>query len=246
LSTTFGAPETPEVSTSPPLYTKRDRYAFLYLALGFMILSAIGHFGLGAAGERIFPHFQEEATPPPQRVTVQTLIKPPPTPTPTPPPTPPPPPTPAPPTLKNTPPPARLKLNVVKTHSEGGTGPAEVAYTPAPDGNENGVPQAPSTTAPTAPAAAAGPQGPVSVTDADYKYKAPLEYPEPAKLQGIQGKTIVLVTIGTSGQLVAVKIYQSSGNALLDNAALRAARASTFRPPSVQSDYLLEYVFQLE
>ena len=54
------------------------------------------------------------------------------------------------------------------------------------------------------------------------------------------------MAIGTSGQLVAVKIYQSSGNALLDNAALRAARASTFRPPSVQSDYLLEYVFQLE
>jgi TonB family protein len=53
------------------------------------------------------------------------------------------------------------------------------------------------------------------------------------------------VTISPSGTLVAAKIYQSSGSPLLDNAALKAARASTFKPPSQQSDYLIDYVFQL-
>ncbi|HME82220.1 MAG TPA: TonB family protein [Candidatus Eremiobacteraceae bacterium] len=237
----------PDSLITPPLSTKRSHYAFIYLSAGFIILSATAHFIMGAAGERFFPQFKEQATPPPQKVTVQTLIKPPPTTKPTPPPTPTPLPTPTPPPSQSTPPPAHLKMNVIKTHNEGGTGPAEVAYTSAPHGDENGVPQGPPTTAPAAPAAEpARPQEPVGITDAEYKYKAPVDYPEPARQQSTQGTAIVLVTIGTSGELVAVKIYRSSGSPLLDNAALRAARASLFKPPSVQTDYLLEYVFQLE
>ncbi|HME82744.1 MAG TPA: TonB family protein [Candidatus Eremiobacteraceae bacterium] len=241
MATTPSAP--PKARTTPALFTKRDRYALIYLSAGFIILSAVGHFIMGAAGEHFFPQFKEEATPPPQKVTVQTLIKPPPTPKPTPKPTPTPPATPTPPPLKNTPPPARLKMNVIKTHSEGGTGPAEVAYTPAPHGNENGVPSAPPTSAPTANPR---PAGPVGVADSDFKFKAPLDYPELAKEQGIQGTAVVIVTIAPSGALLGAKIYQSSGNALLDNAALKAARASTFKPASFESDYLIDYVFQIE
>lgn len=226
------------------MFTKREKYALIYLSLGFIILSAVGHFVMGAAGEKFFPKFQEEATPPPQKVTVQTLIKPPPTPKPTPPPTPTPLPTPTPPPLKNTPPPAKLKLNVMKSHSTGGTGPAEVAYTPVPHGNENGIPQGVPTAAPAT--AAPRPAGPVNVTDADFRSKVQPEYPELAKQQGIQGTAVVMVTISASGALVSAKIYQSSGNPLLDNAALKAARASTFKPPSYQSDYLIDYVFQLD
>ncbi|HZV79739.1 MAG TPA: hypothetical protein VFF60_09055, partial [Candidatus Binatus sp.] len=61
---------------TPALFTKREKYALLYLSIGFIVLSAVGHFVIGAAGEKVFPHFKEEATPPPQKVTVQTLIKP--------------------------------------------------------------------------------------------------------------------------------------------------------------------------
>ena len=85
-----------------------------------------------------------------------------------------------------------------------------------------------------------------NINDADFRNKVQPEYPELAKQQGIQGTAVVMVTISASGALVSAKIYQSSGNPLLDNAALRAARASTFKPPSLQSDYLIDYVFQLD
>jgi TonB family protein len=233
----------PKARITPALFTKRDRYALIYLSAGFIILSGLGHFVLGAAGEHFFPQFKEEATPPPQKVTVQTLIKPPPTPKPTPKPTPTPLPTPTPPPLKNTPPPAHLKMNVVKTHSEGGTGPAEVAYTPPPHGSENGVPSAPPTEAPTANPR---PVGPTTATDSDFKNRVIPEYPELVKEQGIQGTAVVEVTIAPSGALLSAKIYQSSGNPLLDNAALKAARASTFKQATYQNDYLIDYVFQIE
>jgi periplasmic protein TonB len=233
----------PQGRTTPSLFTKRERYALAILSLGFILLSAVGHFITGAVGERMFPHFQEEATPPPQKVIVQTLIKPPPTPKPTPPPTPTPLPTPTPPPLKNTPPPPKIKLNVIKTHSEGGTGPAEVAYTPPPHGDTNGVPQGISTTA---PATAAPPRSPVQITDAEMTNRVQPDYPDLAKEQGIQGTCIVEVVISTTGQVLSAKVFQSSGNALLDNEAIKAAKRSGYKPPSVTTPYLIEYDFKLE
>ena len=227
---------TPRPRTTPALFTKREKYALAILSAGFIVLSAVGHFITGAVGERMFPHFQEEATPPPQAVTVQTLIKPSPTPKPTPPPTPTPPP------LKNTPPPPKIKLNVFKSHSTTGTGPAEVAYTPPPHGDTNGVPQGVPTTEPTA----APPKGPVQITDAEMTNRVQPDYPDMAKEQGIQGTCIVEVVISTNGQVLSAKVFQSSGNALLDAEAIKAAKRSGYKPPSVTTPYLIEYDFKLE
>ncbi len=242
----------PKGTQPPALFTKRERYAVIGLSIFFIVASGVVHFVLGGASEKLFPHFKEEATPPPHVVTVMKF-KPPPKPTPTPKPTTTPPPTPTPPPEKNTPPP--LKLHVIKSHSEGGTGPAEQSYSPPPTGNpELGVPTAAATVAATAaPATAAPPteSGPVTAVDADFVHKVTPEYPSIAKDQQIQGTAVVLVTIGPSGTVLSASIFQSSGNQLLDNAALAAARASSFRPPTVNGvavtrQYKIEYAFQLD
>lgn len=234
----------------PPLFTKREKYYLTALSIMFIITSAVVHFAIGAWGESVVPHFKEEATPPPQRVTVQTLIKPPPKPTPTPPPTPTPTP---PPPLKNTPPPISLKLHVVQSHSGGvSNGPVEQAYTPPPVGNENGVPTAVPTVAPTAgPATAAPSTGPVELTDSEIINKVSPEYPQMARDENIQGDVTVRVTIGPQGQVVAAVISSSSGNPLLDAAALKAARETTYRAPTLngvptQRDYLVIYTFRMD
>ncbi|HTV74705.1 MAG TPA: TonB family protein [Candidatus Acidoferrales bacterium] len=56
------------------------------------------------------------------------------------------------------------------------------------------------------------------------------EYPEIAREQGAVGTTEVQVTLDERGGVVAVAVAQSSGNKALDEAALAAARASTFSP----------------
>jgi protein TonB len=235
----------------PPLFTKTEKYALTFLSIAFIVISGLIHFAIGAVGESVVPHFKEEATPPPQKVTVQTLIKPPPKPTPTPAPTPTPTP---PPPLKNTPPPINLKLHVVQSKSTdtSNSGPAEQAYTPPPVGNENGVPTAVPTVVPTAAATAPPtPSGPVTLTDSEIIHKVAPEYPTIAQDQNIQGDVTVRVTIGPQGQVVQAVIASSSGNPLLDDAALKAARQTTYKPPMVngvptQRDYLVIYTFRLD
>jgi protein TonB len=234
----------------PPLFTKREKYYLTALSIMFIVTSTVLHFAIGAWGESVVPHFKEEATPPPQRVTVQTLIKPPPKPTPTPPPTPTPTP---PPPLKNTPPPINLKLHVVQSHSNdtSNSGPAEQAYTPPPVGNENGVPTAVPTVEPTAAPTTAPSQGPVVITDSAFIHQVHPDYPEMASQENIQGDVTIRVTIGPQGQVVNAVVASSSGNPLLDNAGLKAARDSTYKPPMVngvpsQADYLIIYTFRLD
>jgi protein TonB len=128
-----------------------------------------------------------------------------------------------------------IKLNVVKqTTTDNSTGPAEAAYTPPPAGNEQGVPTAVPTVAPATPAPTeAPPSGPIEATDAAFISKPPLEYPQIAQDQNIQGTAIVLVTIGVDGSIVAESIAESSGNALLDESALKYVRECRFRPYEV-------------
>lgn len=238
-------------SQLPPLFTKREKYYLTALSITFIAVSTVIHFAIGAVGENLIPHFKQEATPPPQKVTVQTLIHPPPKPTPTPHPTPTPTPPPPP---KNTPPPVNLKLHVVQSHSSSNSGgPAEQAYTPPPVGNPNGVPTAEPTVAATAPPATAPPtpSGPVQATDADFINKVEPEYPDMAKEENIQGDVTVRITVGPSGAVLAESIQESSGNPLLDQAALKAAKESTFKPPTsngvpTQRDYLIIYTFSLD
>jgi TonB family protein len=65
---------------------------------------------------------------------------------------------------------------------------------------------------------------------------------------GAQKTVRVKVTIGTSGRVLAASIFQSAGDAALDDVALRAAQLDTFSPrvvgcTPVTGDYLLQFDF---
>ncbi len=56
------------------------------------------------------------------------------------------------------------------------------------------------------------------------------DYPYEAKKRGIEGMTVVKMLIDTDGSVMDVKVLKSSGNQLLDEAALDAALKSKFKP----------------
>jgi periplasmic protein TonB len=115
------------------------------------------------------------------------------------------------------------------------------------------APVQPEATAP--PTAAATPEPtpiyePAVVVDARFVSQAQPIYPEIPKSQGIQGTAIVLVTVGPQGNVISQSIGQSTGNKLLDAAALDAARASKFQAPEVDGHpatqtYRIVYTFAL-
>jgi len=55
-------------------------------------------------------------------------------------------------------------------------------------------------------------------------------YPELAKKAGIEGKAVVKMLVDTDGSIMEVQIVKSSGNQMLDEAAVAAARKSKFTP----------------
>ena len=55
-------------------------------------------------------------------------------------------------------------------------------------------------------------------------------YPESARKAGIEGMAIVDVTISTDGTVLGCSLATSSGNELLDKAAIGAAQSSKFAP----------------
>jgi protein TonB len=59
-----------------------------------------------------------------------------------------------------------------------------------------------------------------------------LFYPPEAVARGLEGEVILLLTLTESGQLASAEIARSSGHALLDQAALEAARSIGALPGS--------------
>jgi protein TonB len=55
-------------------------------------------------------------------------------------------------------------------------------------------------------------------------------YPESARKAGIEGTAVVEVTVSTDGAVLGCSLATSSGNALLDAAAVGAAKSSKFTP----------------
>lgn len=89
------------------------------------------------------------------------------------------------------------------------------------------------------------------IADADYIVKVTPTYPQAALKAGIQGQVTVAVTVGWNGRLLASSIRSSSGSTLLDDAALDAARESTYHAATlngiaVQRSYVVLYVFRLD
>jgi len=60
-------------------------------------------------------------------------------------------------------------------------------------------------------------------------------YPDMARMAGIEGTVVVKVLVDTTGAVARVEMLQSSGNSLLDNAAVEAAQKCRFKP-GYQSD----------
>jgi len=202
----------------------------------------------------------------PQKVTVVRVPTPPPTPPPTPTPKPTLPPTPPP---KQTPPPQqtpapqqpRIKINTQKTESKSNTGPSEATnkYT---NGNTQGIPQgqgtaAPSTSTPAtaAPATAAPTPRPTPTPQscarpnvaATTLHPVEPDTPPMAQQQGIQGTVQVVVSLNAESRVVGSRI-QTSPSAILNSAALSAARQSTFQTEirdckPIAADYIFSVDF---
>ena len=88
------------------------------------------------------------------------------------------------------------------------------------------------------------------VVDARFLHQAEPDYPEVAKAQNAQGTAVVFATVGPKGNVLSTHIDQSTGNKLLDAAALSAARDSTFAAPEINGKpatetYRLVYTFAL-
>jgi len=161
----------------------------------------------------------------------------------------PPPPTPTPPPVKQTPQPQqkpqsqpqpKLKVQPPKTTSNNSsTTSTESKYVAPKQGSESGVPsgQGSAAPAPAAPSAPPGTPRPACKTpyqDATAVQAVTPDYPDQAREQGLgEVQVTVIVTISPSGSLVNATIGQGSGNMSIDQAALSAARQSTYAPKIV-------------
>jgi len=86
-------------------------------------------------------------------------------------------------------------------------------------GSPNGIPGAPS-----------GKPGPGDNGHATWRNKVRPTYPEAARAARLTGSVQIQVNVNALGQPVGVRLVRSSGVPSLDEAALRAARASSFNP----------------
>jgi TonB family protein len=96
--------------------------------------------------------------------------------------------------------------------------------------------------------------GSVDVIDAQLLTRAEPAYPAQARNIGAQGDVRILVIIDADGSLESASVFTSSGNDLLDQAAVAGAQASTyaaarllaeFGGKPIRSAYLIEYTFRL-
>ena len=72
-----------------------------------------------------------------------------------------------------------------------------------------------------------------------------LPYPPEAIERGLQGEALVLLFLDAAGNAIAARLEASSGHALLDEAALRAARSLRALPDSAPREALLPVRFRL-
>lgn len=70
-------------------------------------------------------------------------------------------------------------------------------------------------------------------------------YPEAAIAQGLEGEAVVRLFLDESGDAVAARLESSSGHALLDDAAVHAARAVRSLPVGSASEVSLPVRFRL-
>jgi TonB family protein len=230
-----------------------------FLAYGFGISIAVHALVLP------FVHasktYAEEPKLPDMRIT--HVPTPPPTPHPTPTPERTVPPTPPPHAAPHTPAPQShaIRIDVPHTTAHGG-GPVEAPNTHA-SGDPGGAPNAAATGAPAAAAPAESAPAPPAAATTPRATPTPLsctrpnvpaatvralepETPAMAQQQGIAGTVNVIVSLDAQSRLVATRI-QSSPSALLNAAALAAARGSQFRTEIKNCEPVAaDYVFSVD
>lgn len=70
-------------------------------------------------------------------------------------------------------------------------------------------------------------------------------YPEEAIARGLEGEAVVRLFLDESGNAIAARLESSSGHAMLDEAAVRAARAVHSLPAGTPTEILLPVRFRL-
>ena len=78
------------------------------------------------------------------------------------------------------------------------------------------------------------------------------DYPEMARAAGIEGKVVVSMVVDTLGNVASAEVYATSGNTLLDQAAVQAAYRCGFTPgfqrdrPVVVRNVVIPFNFRLQ
>ncbi|MEO0206695.1 MAG: energy transducer TonB [candidate division WOR-3 bacterium] len=67
-------------------------------------------------------------------------------------------------------------------------------------------------------------------------------YPQLAAKAGIEGKTVVKMLVDIDGSVIAVEILKSSGNTMLDESAVNAAKQSKFTPAKQRDKFVRVWV----
>ena len=104
--------------------------------------------------------------------------------------------------------------------------------------------RAPETSRPAPPAGAQALAG-EAARKATEQIAKELFYPAEAIERGLEGEALVLLFLDESGNAIAARIEASSGHAILDVAALRAARTLKSLPSSAPREALLPVRFRL-
>ncbi len=217
-----------------------------------ILLSLVIHLAVGAFLPNLAKQHESNDV---EKVSMSKKIRvrvptPPPKPTPTPPPTPTPNPQVTPPPKKQVVQPKPLKVNLVKTTSNQAGGSTENTVSQPKNGSQNGAPGGTGTAETSAPAATAKPACANPNVEATVTSPVQPDYPESAKDLGLGAVSVeVEVTVGPSGNLVSASVYKSSNNMSIDQAALRAARQSTYSPKLINcspatGNYLFRADFQ--
>jgi protein TonB len=106
------------------------------------------------------------------------------------------------------------------------------------------VPRRPVAVAPPLPGAPQILEGEAARRAAD-QFRRELRYPAEAIERGLQGEALVLLFLDASGNAIAARLEASSGHALLDDAAVQAARSLRSLPYSAPREALVPVRFRL-
>lgn len=121
-----------------------------------------------------------------------------------------------------------LAVRPPHTRSNAPGSPLEHPVLPVPHGGPDGVVDVVASASPGPVVPTESPRPTCSNPNVPAKTVDPISPPVPDDAAGASGTAQVKVTLTASGGVEAVSIYRSTGNLMLDRAALRAAHASSY------------------